>query len=293
MKLPVEKTRPFANPMRFERASPASRAWIVRFGARERVRGAVECDGSVSRSRVARLRRGAVWRGVARGMADLDEVRVVLLDPRVLALQRIDGLDVFDRLARAPAGLGVSLVHDRVGLARDLREEVESPTDERGRDEGHERHLPVHPEGVADTTEHLNAEEDALAELEPEALLHGRGLLGDLGRELGRVVDVEPRHVLAQHRLEVHLAPVHALAMAGEEEERGVDPRAHSRDDAGGHKHTEEEVQIFSPRVLRLAGNIQKVAPADDEVDVGEAGHARGNGRDRGEEPVERRREAE
>mmetsp|Transcript_45422 Transcript_45422/g.125307 ORF Transcript_45422/g.125307 Transcript_45422/m.125307 type:complete len:200 (-) Transcript_45422:415-1014(-) len=130
MKLPVEKTRPFANPMRFERASPASRAWIVRFGARERVRGAVECDGSVSRSRVARLRRGAVWRGVARGMADLDEVRVVLLDPRVLALQRIDGLDVFDRLARAPAGLGVSLVHDRVGLARDLREEVESPTDE-------------------------------------------------------------------------------------------------------------------------------------------------------------------
>mmetsp|Transcript_45416 Transcript_45416/g.125269 ORF Transcript_45416/g.125269 Transcript_45416/m.125269 type:complete len:275 (-) Transcript_45416:503-1327(-) len=268
MKLPVEKTRPFANPMRFERASPASRAWIVRFGARERVRGAVECDGSVSRSRVARLRRGAVWRGVARGMADLDEVRVVLLDPRVLALQRIDGLDVFDRLARAPAGLGVSLVHDRVGLARDLREEVESPTDERGRDEGHERHLPVHPEGVADTTEHLNAEEDALAELEPEALLHGRGLLGDLGRELGRVVDVEPRHVLAQHRLEVHLAPVHALAMAGEEEERGVDPRAHSRDDAGGHKHTEEEVQIFSPRVLRLAGNIQKVAPADDEVDL-------------------------
>ena len=56
--------------------------------------------------------------------------------------------------------------------------------------------------------------------------------------------------------------------MAGEEEERGVDPRAHSRDDAGGHKHTEEEVQIFSPRVLRLAGNIQKVAPADDEVDL-------------------------
>ena len=86
------------------------------------------------------------------------------------------------------------------------------------------------------------------------------------------------RSHLAQHRLEVHLAPVHALAMAGEEEERGVDPRADTRDDAGGHEHAKKEVQVLGPRVLGVAGNIQEVAPADNEVNLTGAAMESGSG---------------